>query len=163
MGFSHTIALSFQCLQFIITDRGVLIATAQEAAEARKVATVSFAKATIFDESLDRESFDVVLAFNILHLLEDAPKALQRMGELLKPGGLLVSVTPCLGEKGTVLVRSVMFLVSLAGRLGLIPRVWRCTVGELRKSMDAAGLVTIEIEELVHSTSEYFVVARKTP
>jgi len=60
-------------------------------------------------------------------------------------------------------VRSVMLLVRLAGKLGLIPRVWRCTVGELRESMDAAGLVTIEIEELVHSTSEYFVVAQKTP
>jgi 2-polyprenyl-3-methyl-5-hydroxy-6-metoxy-1,4-benzoquinol methylase len=140
-----------------------MIAAAREAADARKTAGVSFAKATIFNESLDRQSFEVVLAFNIFHLLEDAPKALLRIGELLKPGGLLISVTPCLGEKGTVPVRSVMFLVSLAGRLGLIPHVWRCTLGELRKSMDAAGLVTLEIEELVHSTSEYFMVARKTP
>jgi hypothetical protein len=55
-----------------------MIATAQEAAEAREVATVSFARATIFDESLERESFEVVLAFNIFHLLEDAPGALRR-------------------------------------------------------------------------------------
>ncbi len=59
-------------------------------------------------------------------------------------------------------VRSVMLLVSIASRLGLIPYVWRCTVGELRESMDAAGLVTIDIEELVHSTSEYFVVAKQS-
>ena len=140
-----------------------MIAAAREAAEAHKVANVSFTKATIFDESLERKSFEVVLAFNIFHLLEDAPKALLRIGELLKPGGSLISVTPCLGEKGTLSVRSVMLLVRLAGKLGLIPRVWRCTVGELRESMDAAGLVTIEIEELVHSTSEYLVVAQKTP
>ncbi len=139
-----------------------MIAAAREAAEARKVANVSFAKATIFDESLERESFDVVLAFNIFHLLEDAPKALRRIDELLKPGGLLVSVTPCLGEKGTFLVRSVMLLVRLATRLAMIPYVWRCTIGELEESMAAGGLVTIESEELVHSTSEYFVVARKT-
>ena len=55
-----------------------------------------------------------------------------------------------------------MLLVRLASRLRLIPHVWRCTIGELRESMDAAGLVTIETEELVHSTSEYFVVAKKT-
>jgi len=140
-----------------------MIAAAREAADAREAANVSFTKATIFDESLERESFDVVLAFAILHLLEDAPKALQRIDELLKPGGLLISVTPCLGEKGTLPVRSVMLLVRVAGRLRMIPCVWRCTVGELRESMDAAGLVTIEIEELVHSTSEYFVVAQKTP
>ena len=138
-----------------------MIAAAREVAEARKVANVSFTKATIFNESLERESFEVVLAFNIFHLLKDAPKALPRIGELLKPGGLLISVTPCLGEKGTLPVRSVMLFVRLAGRLGLIPYVWRCTVGELRESMDAAGLVAIEIEELVHSTSEYLVVAQR--
>jgi 2-polyprenyl-3-methyl-5-hydroxy-6-metoxy-1,4-benzoquinol methylase len=139
-----------------------MIAAAREAAGTRQLANVSFTRATIFEESLERESFDVVLAFNILHLLEDAPKALLRLGELLKPGGSLISVTPCLGEKGTWPVRSAMLLVSLAARLGLIPHVWRCTVGELRESMDAAGLITIEIEELVHSNSEYFVVAKKT-
>ena len=76
-----------------------MIAAAREAADARQAANVSFAKATIFDESLERESFDVVLAFAIFHLLEDAPKAMRRIDELLKPGGLLISVTPCLGEK----------------------------------------------------------------
>jgi len=139
-----------------------MIAAAREAAEAGKVANVFFTKATIFDESLERESFDVVLAFNIFHLLEDAPKALLRIDELLKPGGCLISVMPCSAEKGTVRVRSVMLLVSVASTLGLIPYVWRCTVAELRESMNAAGLVTTEIEELARGTSEYFVVATKT-
>ena len=139
-----------------------MIVAAREGADANNAANVSFAKGTIFGESLDRESFDVVLAFNIFHLLEDAPKALLRIGELLKPEGLLISVTPCLGEKARLPVRSVMLLESLAGRLRLIPYVRRWKIGELQKSMDAAGLVTIEIEELVHSTSEYLVVAKKT-
>ena len=38
-----------------------MIAAAREAADARQAANVSFAKATIFDEGLERESFDVVL------------------------------------------------------------------------------------------------------
>jgi 2-polyprenyl-3-methyl-5-hydroxy-6-metoxy-1,4-benzoquinol methylase len=140
-----------------------MIAGAREAADAREAANVSFEKATVFDESLERESFDVVLALNIFHLLDDTPKVLLRISELLKPEGLLISATPCLGEKGTVPVRSVMLLVSLASRLRLIPYVRRWEIGELRESLGAAGLVTIEIEELVHSTSEYFVVAQKTP
>jgi 2-polyprenyl-3-methyl-5-hydroxy-6-metoxy-1,4-benzoquinol methylase len=139
-----------------------MIAAASEAAKAGKVANVSFAKATVFDESLERESFDAVLAFNIFHLLEDAPKALLRIRELLKPDGLLISVTPCLGEKGTLPVRSAMLLVRLAGRLRMIPYVRRWKVTELQESMVAASLATIEIEELVYSTSEYFVVAKKT-
>jgi 2-polyprenyl-3-methyl-5-hydroxy-6-metoxy-1,4-benzoquinol methylase len=138
-----------------------MIDAAGEAAEARKVANVSFAKGTIFDDCLERESFDVVLAFNVFHLLEDAPGALRRIGELLKPGGLLISATPCLGEKGTAPVRGVMLLVRLASGLKVIPSVWRCKIGELQRSIEAAGLVAIETEELAHSTSEYFVVAQK--
>jgi hypothetical protein len=72
-----------------------------------------------------------------------------------------VSVTPCLGEKGTLPVRSLMLLVRVAVRLGLIPPVWRPTIGELQELMQATGLVTIESDELVHNTSEYFVVVRK--
>lgn len=64
-----------------------MIAGAQEAAEARGTGNVTFAQATIYDESLNPRSYDVVLAFAVLHLLEDAPNALRRIAELLKPEG----------------------------------------------------------------------------
>jgi 2-polyprenyl-3-methyl-5-hydroxy-6-metoxy-1,4-benzoquinol methylase len=140
-----------------------MIVAAHEAKEARGVTNVSFAQATIHDDSLQRGSFDVVLAFAILHLLDDAPEALRRAQELLRPGGLLISVTPCLGEKGPLSVRALMLLVRAAGRLGLIPRVWRPTARQLQKSVRDAGLAIIESDELVHSTSELFVVAKKMP
>jgi 2-polyprenyl-3-methyl-5-hydroxy-6-metoxy-1,4-benzoquinol methylase len=138
-----------------------MVAAAGDAAEARKVANVSFAQVTIFDDSLEPESFEVVLALNMFHLLEDAPEALRRINRLLKPGGLLISVTPCLGEKGTLPVRGAILLVRLADGLRVIPHVWRCKMAELLGAIEAAGLVVIETERLVPSTSEYFVVARK--
>ena len=138
-----------------------MIAAAREAAEAPQITNVFFTQATVFDERLEGEAFEVVLAFAILHLLEDTPEVLRRIGKLLKPGGLLVSVTPCFGEKGTLPVRSLMLLVRLTVGLRLIPPVWRSTVGELQELIEACGLVVIETEELAHSASEYFVVARK--
>jgi 2-polyprenyl-3-methyl-5-hydroxy-6-metoxy-1,4-benzoquinol methylase len=138
-----------------------MIAAAKARAETAKVEKVSFAKATIFDEALRPESFDVVLAFSVFHLLEDGPGVMRRIGELLKPGGLLISVTPCLGEKGSLAIRSAMALVRLAVAVKLIPYVRRYKIAELQASMNAVGLATVEIEKLVHSTSEYFVVARR--
>ena len=44
-------------------------------------------------------TFDGILAFYILHLLEDSQMVIQRINELLKPGGLIISVTPCMGKK----------------------------------------------------------------
>lgn len=32
-------------------------------------------------------------------MVDDAPRVIQRIHELLKPGGLLISATPCMGEK----------------------------------------------------------------
>jgi len=138
-----------------------MIAGAQEAAEVRGVGNVTFAQATIYDESLNRQSYDVVLAFAVLHLLEDAPGALRRIAELLRPGGLLISVTPCLGERGTVLVGALKVVARMAAAMRLIPRLWRCDRRRLVECMDAAGLITVEIEELDHSVPEYFVAARK--
>jgi 2-polyprenyl-3-methyl-5-hydroxy-6-metoxy-1,4-benzoquinol methylase len=53
----------------------------------------------IFDSKLQPESYSVILAFNILHLKQDVDKVLDRIKELLAPGGLLISKTVCAGEK----------------------------------------------------------------
>jgi 2-polyprenyl-3-methyl-5-hydroxy-6-metoxy-1,4-benzoquinol methylase len=76
-----------------------MIEAAKRKAVERRIDNVDFAHATLFDERYKRESFDVILAFNILHALEDNRQAMQRITELLKPGGLFISTTPCLKEK----------------------------------------------------------------
>ena len=53
-----------------------------------------------FDESFttfESGSFDGICAYSLLHLVADRKKVLQRIYELLKPGGFFVSSTVCLG------------------------------------------------------------------
>lgn len=76
-----------------------MIEIAKRKAEESKIKNVKFARSTIFDETIKKESFDVILAFNVLHLLEDPHKVMQRINELLKTGGLFISGTVCLAEK----------------------------------------------------------------
>ncbi len=42
--------------------------------------------------------FDAVLAFNVLHLLDDLDAATARCARVLRPGGLFITKTACLGE-----------------------------------------------------------------
>lgn len=56
-------------------------------AEKRKITNSYFTHAAIFDERLKTEFFDAILAFNVLHLVEDTPQVLARINRLLKPGG----------------------------------------------------------------------------
>ncbi len=99
----------------------------------------------------------MVLAFNILHLLEDAQKAVHRASELLEPGGLFVSVTPCLGEAGMVL-RTILPLISKFKILSYL-RTFR--TAEVKDLMSDGELQTLESEVLEGTIPSYFVVARK--
>ena len=71
---TYKIAADVKEVHAIDTSAG-MIDLAKERARELAVANVHFARKTIFDERLGRKSYDVILAFNILHLLEDAREA----------------------------------------------------------------------------------------
>ncbi len=118
---------------------------------------MSFAQKTLFDEGLGRETYDVILAFNIFHLVEDARKAVERAAKLLKPGGLMISSTPCLGETGLVL-RTLLPLVSKVGILSYL-RTFR--IAEVRDLKRDGGFQILESEVLEGTIPSCFVVAQK--
>ena len=133
-----------------------MIELASERASERDLANVHFARSTIFDEELGSETYDVVVAFNILHLVEDASAALRRISELLRPGGLLVSVTPA-GEAG----RIQRALLSLVPRLGILSHLTLFRVSDLQGLLRDGGLVVLESEAFEGSIPTWFAVARK--
>ncbi len=134
-----------------------MIDLAKKRAGEHEVANVHFARKTIFDEGLGRESYDVILAFNILHLLEDAGKAVQRASELVKPEGLMVSVTPCLGEAG-VFLRTLLPLIS---KVGVLSYLRTLRIAEVKDLMRGGGFHILESEVVEGTIPSCFVVARK--
>jgi len=133
-----------------------MIEIAEKKAKERNIANINYAHTTIFDERYKKGSFDVILAFHVLHLLEDEPIVLQRMNELLKPGGLLISATPCVGEK--IFLRSLLFL---AGRVGLAPKIRSFKMRNLVDTIEKGNFSIVESDCLKKSSQEYFIVARK--
>jgi len=75
-----------------------MIEIAKRKTDARGIKNIAFTKATIFDESLKERAFDVILSLSILHLVENPTQVVDRVNQLLKPGGIFISATPCLGE-----------------------------------------------------------------
>jgi len=134
-----------------------MIDVAKRRAAERGIGNVQYEKATLFDERYGRESFDVILAFNVLHLLHDPQMVMQRMGELLKPGGLFISATPCLGERRSYLA----VLLSLLGKVGLVPDVEHLKFSELEDMIAHASFQIAETRDLDHVPPNYFVVGKK--
>lgn len=134
-----------------------MIEIGRKKAKDQQVDTVDFVHATLDDGALDSRSFDAVLAFNLLHLLPGLPAALSRINGLLKPGGVFVSKSVCLGEKGW-LWRPV---VGAARLVGLAPYVNVMRIAELEAFIADAGLEVVETGLYPPSPPSRFVVARK--
>lgn len=134
-----------------------MIALAAKKAGDRAVANLTFDSVEVFDRSLDAHHFTAVLAFNVLHLVEDIRSVLLRINDLLPTGGLLISETPCLGEIG-FLFRSV---IVLAQRLNLVPRILRLTVPGLEAAIEGAGFEIVKSEAWSRGKAVRWIVARK--
>ena len=133
-----------------------MIGIAAKKAEERNIKNIDYSQATIFDERYQSGSFDVILVFHVLHLLDDEHMTIQRIHELLKPGGLLISATPCMGEK-----KILNNLIVLAGKVGLVPNIKLFTLSNLVNTIEEKNFSIIETDCLRKSSQEYFIVARK--
>ncbi|MHA1190171.1 MAG: class I SAM-dependent methyltransferase [Alphaproteobacteria bacterium] len=118
---------------------------------------VDFVTATADDPRFQPESFDAVLAFNFLHLVGDLSGTLARARTLLKPGGLIIAKTPCIGDMGFV-PRLVVPVVRMFYRA---PEINFLSKAELLEAFEAAGF---RIEESgIHAKKGHilFVVGRR--
>jgi 2-polyprenyl-3-methyl-5-hydroxy-6-metoxy-1,4-benzoquinol methylase len=133
-----------------------MIEIAKNKSDSRKIQNIDYRHLTIFDERFKRGSFDVILAFYVLHLLDDTPKTIQRIYDLLKPGGLIISVIPCIGEK-----RFINISLSLLSKFGLIPVIKTFKTNELEDLIITENFAIIESESWLQGIPQYFMVAMK--
>ena len=128
----------------------------------KNIENVTFAEGDIFDEKLKIESFDRILAFNMLHTIPNPENAIQRINELLKPEGLFISITPCLGDKMSFLIGLQIRLVQIMCKIGIIPvpirRIKSLDIDELNIN---GNFQNIDSEKIYKGATSYFVVAKK--
>lgn len=134
-----------------------MIRIAKGKAEAQGVENVEFIRAEIFEDALGKGPFDVVLAFNLLHLVEDTPAAIRRIRALLKPGGLFISKTVCLGEHS----RLLRYVIPVMQAMGLAPYVRYMTAAELASIIRQEGFEIVETGSYPARPPRPFIVAKK--
>jgi 2-polyprenyl-3-methyl-5-hydroxy-6-metoxy-1,4-benzoquinol methylase len=134
-----------------------MITAAKRNAAVRNIANVRFMQAEITDSRLEDESFNIILAYNILHLVDHPPRVVERIKELLKPDGIFISVTPCLGAGGSLLVSLIKFV----SFLGITPKVHSFKPDEVETLIADAHFEILDNQVLSDSTSNIFVAARR--
>jgi len=141
-----------------------MIRIAKEKSAASEVDNVNFEKADIFDNRYQNESFDVILAFNMLHTVPNPQSVVQRVNDLLKHEGLFISITPCLGQKMSFLVNLQIQFVRVLCKLGVIPiPIRRIKSTDIDDLLAIGNFQPIESEKIFKGASSYFVTAKKAP
>lgn len=143
-------------VQGIDTSDG-MIELANQKLCTRDIGNVDFNRSDAFDASLEPGSFSKIIAFNVLHLLEDLSGIMGRLHSLLMPGGLLISQTPCLRERKWIF----RFLVDLAQKSGLAPPIQGLAFGELDSLVTRGGFEILDSELWDEDEAIRRVVARK--
>jgi ubiquinone/menaquinone biosynthesis C-methylase UbiE len=116
-----------------------MIEIARSRAAEQGVANVSFEVADITTLDVSDESFDIVLGLSILHLMEDRDAVIAKVHRMLKPGGLFVSSTVCLGDN----MRFFRYVAPIVRALGLLPILDVMTRDELSAGIERAGFSII--------------------
>ncbi|WOF73871.1 class I SAM-dependent methyltransferase [Parvibaculaceae bacterium PLY_AMNH_Bact1] len=134
-----------------------MIKIGAEKAAAQEVANVDFVQATPADPKLAATTFDAIAGFNILHLLPDLESDLAVLRERLKPGGLLISKTPCIADwKWRAVGRIAIPIMQFFGKA---PYVSFLKGSDVEAKIAAAGFEIVTSEN--HNTFSRFIVAKK--
>jgi 2-polyprenyl-3-methyl-5-hydroxy-6-metoxy-1,4-benzoquinol methylase len=115
-----------------------MIAIGKERAAQAGLANLSFEVASVQDLADGQSRYDVVLALNLLHLVDDLDLALRTISSQLKDGGVLVASTGCLMDS----MPWLRFVLPPGRWLGLIPRVSFFSEDELLAAFRRAGFST---------------------
>lgn len=134
-----------------------MVGKAREKIRTRGLSNVELSQTDLFDPCLEEGSFDAVTAFNVLLYVENRGEVLERIRSLLKPGGMFLSATDCLGE-GITRVGIRKFWKSHTGSM---PYVAFDSRKKLEKEIAQAGFTVLERENLFPAPPNLFVAAKR--
>lgn len=143
----------------VATDiSAAMLEIAQRKADAAGVDNISFKQVAIDDYAPEAGAFDAVMAHSILHLVDDRDTAIAKVHEMLKPGGVFISSTPCIGES---LWRHIRLVAPLGRLAGLLPLIRVFSVDALTSSLLRAGFEPDHLWRPENNPMVAFIVARK--
>lgn len=131
-----------------------MIEIAQGKADAKNIENVIFKQSGIDEFSVSDQTFDAVMGHSILHLLDNKEKVIAKVHNMLKPGGIFVTSTACIGDT----MKYFKVIAPIGKLFGLMLKVF--TAKELEDSLTDAGF------EIVHQWQpgkgkSVFIVANK--
>lgn len=120
------------------------------------ITNVSFQQSSVEDLP-HHNTYDIVFASSLLHLIDDLDDGLERIHASVEPGGLFISKTVCLKGQGWYFAP----LLAIMRFVGYAPYVNMISGDELSARIRGAGFEIIENEDHNRKPSCRFIVAQR--
>ena len=134
-----------------------MVSRAKEKTYTLDLSNVEVTQTDLFDPCLPGGSFDAVMAFNVLLYVDNFEEVMQRIKSLLKPGGMFLSATDCLGGNFSKAAVQKFW----RSRTGKMPYVGFFSQKGLIRKIERAGFTVLESENLFPSPPNLFIAAKK--
>ncbi|WP_342078010.1 methyltransferase domain-containing protein [Yoonia sp. SS1-5] len=144
---STALLLAPAVTHILATDiSGAMIEIARDKAREANIANITFART---DDATPEPPYDVIMAFNLFHLLDDMQQTFAQTHAQLKPGGYFISKTPCLRQlnrnpKSWLILVMVKLVIPLMRLFGKAPAVRVFPIRQLEDAITRAGFEIIE-------------------
>ena len=153
-----TIPLSKYVKEITATDISEnMIQTAREKAKNQSKDNIIFRTGELTEMEVEPESYDVVAAYNVLLYMKNQEEVLKKIYEVLKPGGIFLSATDCLGRN----LSKDSVKKFWKSKLHLMPYVAFDTPISLMRKIQKNDFEVLEIVNLHKNPPNIFIAAKK--
>lgn len=134
-----------------------MIEVAKKRSDLLGISKINFEQSLIFNTDFKKEKYNVITAFNILHLVQNNDNVIARIHELLMPGGLFISSTPCLGESGAL----IRFIFKIISKITKLQHLQFLKLNDVEQLITQQKFEIISKEKLTKPADKYFAIAKK--
>jgi len=128
----------------------------------KNIKNAGFASGSIFENEFSNKVFDKIIAYGVLHLLNNKEDVIQKIHEMLAPGGLFISTTACLKDKMKLKNRIEFLLYVIIKKLGIFPlHLNMFTTTDVEKLISDSKFEILESERIFNGITISFIVAQK--
>ena len=153
-----TIPLSKYVKEITATDISEnMIKKAREKAKNQSKDNIIFRTGELTEMEVEPESYDVVAAYNVLLYMKNQEEVLKKIYEVLKPGGIFLSATDCLGRN----LSKDSVKKFWKSKLHLMPYVAFDTPISLMRKVQKNDFEVLEIVNLHKNPPNIFIAAKK--
>lgn len=131
-----------------------MLEIAQGKAEAMNIENITFKRSAIDTFNVQNKTLDAVLGLSILHLLDNKEEIVAKVHKMLKPGGIFITSTVCIGN----FMKIIKFFLPIGRIFGL--KINAFTTKELEDTLKEAGF-EIDYQMQSNEGKVEFIIATK--